>query len=228
MVSMMPIGRLKASPVTGMPLAPPWATVFAVAALMVGILLAALVWHATRLPAVDAWVLRWQELALTHAGGVASIVSGTLTPVVVLTMVTGAVLGWRVQRWDLTLFALSALPATYAVEVLLKRLVHRQWEGDPALIFPSGHAAMATAVAMTAVLAVRVTRGSGIRRIVVCLTVGYVLAIAGARLVETVHPLTDVLGGVATGLVVTLGMALALTALFGYERPDRAGSAPDR
>lgn len=216
------------APVASPPLAPPWAAVVALAGLIIEFLLAGMVWHGTRLDAVDALVLRWQEVALTHAGGVASIVSGTLTPVVVLTMVTGAVLGWRVQRWDLTLFALSALPATYAVEVLLKRLVHRQWEGDPALIFPSGHAAMATAVAMTAGLAVRVTRGSGIRRIVVCLTVGYVLAIAGARLVETVHPLTDVLGGVATGLVVTLGMALALTALFGYERPDRAGSAPDR
>jgi membrane-associated phospholipid phosphatase len=174
-------------------------------------------------------VLRWQELALTRTGGVASIVSATLTPVVVLTMVTGAVLGWLVQRWDLILFALAALPTTYAVEVLLKRLVHRQWEGDPALIFPSGHAAMATAVALTAVLAVRVTCGAPrIRMIVVCLSVGYVVAIGVARLVETVHPLTDVLGGVATGLVVTLGVALALTAMFGYGLPDRAGSAPDR
>jgi membrane-associated phospholipid phosphatase len=227
MVSMMPIGRLKASPVTGMPLAPPWATVVAVAALMIGILLAALVWHATRLDPVDAWVLRWQELALTRAGWVASIVSATLTPVVVLTMVTGAILGYRIKRWDLTLFALAALPATYALEVLLKRLVHRQWEGGPALIFPSGHAAMATAVALIAVLAARITRGTPrFRLIVVCLAVSYVLAIAVARLVETVHPLTDVLGGVATGLVVTLGGALALTALFGW-RPDRVSSAPD-
>jgi len=226
--NVMLIGRLRPSPVASPPLAPPRAIFVAVAALVVGILLAALVWHATRLQPVDAWTLRWQEMALIRAGGVASIVSATLTPVVVLTMVTGAVLGWRVQRWDLTLFALAALPATYAVEVLLKRLVHRQWEGDPALIFPSGHAAMATAVALTAVLAARVTRGAPrLRLIVVCLAVSYVLAIAVARLVETVHPLTDVLGGVATGLVVTLGVALALTALFGW-RPDRVSSAPDR
>ena len=39
-----------------------------------------------------------------------------------------------------------------------------------------------------------------------------------ARLVETVHSLTDVLGGTATGLVVTLGGALALTAVYGSER----------
>ena len=227
--NVMPTGRPRASSVAPAPLAPPWASAVALAALLIGGVLATMVWHTTRLDPVDAWVLRWQQVALTHAGGVASIVSATLAPVVVLTIVTGAVLGWRVQRWDLTLFALAALPATYAVEVLLKRLVHRQWEGDPALIFPSGHTAMATAVALIAVLAVRVTRGaSGIRRIVVCLTIGYVVAIAVARLVETVHPLTDLLGGVATGLVITLGVALALTALFGYGRPDRAGSAPDR
>jgi len=59
-------------------------------------------------------------------------------------------------------------------------------------------------------------------------TVGYVLAIAVARLVETVHPLTDVLGGVATGLVVPLGAALALTAMFGWEPPDRASAAQGR
>ena len=42
---------------------------------------------------------------------------------------------------------------------------------------------------------------------------GYVAAIAVARLVETVHSLTDLLGGVALGLVVTLGTALAITVL---------------
>jgi hypothetical protein len=54
---------------------------------------------------------------------------------------------------------------------------------------------------------------------------GYALAIAVARLVETVHPLTDVLGGGATGLVVTLGGALALTAVSGSEQ-SRQPSAP--
>jgi membrane-associated phospholipid phosphatase len=38
-----------------------------------------------------------------------------------------------------------------------------------------------------------------------------VLVIAVARLVETVHSLTDVVGGGTTGLVVTLGAASAIT-----------------
>lgn len=212
-----------------MSLAPPWAAAVALTALLTGSLLAALVWHATQLDAVDARVLRWQELAFARAGGLAAIVSATLKPVVLMTMMAGPVLGWRVKRWDLTVLALAALPATYAVEVLLKRVVHRQWEGDPALLFPSGHAAMATAVALTAVLAVRVTHvAPRARRAVAFLTIGYVLAIAVARLVQTVHPLTDVLGGVATGLVVTLAAALALTAIFGREPPDRASAVPGR
>jgi membrane-associated phospholipid phosphatase len=225
----MPTGRPRASSATSAPLAPPWAAAVALTALLTGSVLAALVWHATRLDPVDAWVLRWQELAAARARGLAAIVSATLKPVVLLTMVAGAIIGWRVKRRDLIVLALVALPATFAVEHLLKRLVHRQWEGDPALLFPSGHAAMATAVALIAVLAVRVAPvAPRARRAVACLTIGYVLAIAVARLVETVHPLTDVLGGVATGLVVTLGTALALTAIFGWEPPDRASAAPGR
>jgi hypothetical protein len=52
--------------------------------------------------------------------------------------------------------ALAAVSVTLAVEMLLKRLVHRQSENDPVLLFSSGHAAIATAAALTAVVAVRV------------------------------------------------------------------------
>ena len=210
-----------------MPLAPSWAAAVAVTALLTGSLLAALVWHATRLDPVDAWVFRWQQLAYARAGGMATIVSATLKPVVLFTMVAGAVLGWLVNRRDLMVLALTVLPATLTLEVLLKRVVHRQWEGDPALLFPSGHAAMATAVALIALLAIRVVSvAPRVRAVVACLTVGYVLAIAVARLVETVHPLTDVLGGIAIGVVVTLGGAMAITPIFGSEPADRTSTTP--
>ena len=137
-------------------LAPPWAAPVAVVALLVGTLLAGLVWHATRLNPVDAWVMRWQELAHSHASGVAEIVSGTLPPVMLMTMVAGAALAWLAGRRDAVVLALAAAPATLAAELLLKQLVHRQWNGDPALLFPSGHVAVATAAAMTAVLVLRV------------------------------------------------------------------------
>jgi membrane-associated phospholipid phosphatase len=207
-------GRVQASPVgTAPPLAPPWAAPVAVAAFLLGGLLAALVWHATKLDRVDAWVLRWQELAHDHGGGIAAAVSATLAPVVVLAMLAGAAVAWHTGRRDALVLALAAAPVTLATEFVLKRLVHRQWEGDPALLFPSGHLAVATAAAVTAVLVVRLVPVAPRTRLAVALLGGgYVLVIAAARLVETVHALTDLLGGAATGLSVTLGAALAITA----------------
>jgi membrane-associated phospholipid phosphatase len=217
---MPPTGRGRASSV---PLAPPWAPAALVTAFLAGSLLAALVWHATRLDPVDAWVMRWQVPASDRAGGLAAIVAATVTPALLATVVAGAALGWLVGRWDLAVLALAAPLITLAAEILLKRLVHRQWEGGPALLFPSGHVAVATAMALTAVLAARVTPASPRTRLVVTwLAGGYVLAIAVARLVETVHSLTDLLGGGATGLVVTLGTALAVTA-GDRHLPRRAG-----
>ena len=109
---MMSTGRPSALSVMGVPLAPRWATVVALAAFVTGSFLAALVWHATRLDPVDAWVLRWQELAFTQAGRLAAIVSATLEPVVLLTIVACTVIGWWARRRDLILLALLALPAT--------------------------------------------------------------------------------------------------------------------
>ena len=137
-----------------------------------------------------------------------------------MTMVAGAALAWLAGRRDAVVLALAAAPATLAAELLLKQLVHRQWHGDPALLFPSGHVAVATAAAMTAVLVLRVVPVAPPARVAAaCLGGGFVLVIAVARMVETVHPLTDIVGGGATGLVVTLGAASAITTW-----PRRAGS----
>jgi membrane-associated phospholipid phosphatase len=195
-------------------LAPAWAAPAAVTALLVGILLAGLVWHATRLNPVDAWVLRWQERADAHADTVAALLSATLpVAAVLITMVGGSAFAWLGGRRDAALLALTAAPATLAAESLLKDLVHRQWNGDPALLFPSGHVAVASAAAMTAVLVARVLPlAPEVRVAVACLGGAVVIVVAVARLVETVHTLTDVVGGAATGLAVTLGAALAITA----------------
>ena len=44
------------------------------------------------------------------------------------------------------------------------------------------------------------------------LALGFLAALGAARLAETVHYLTDVLAGAATGLAVTLAAARAITA----------------
>ena len=189
--------RVEAGAARRAPLAPPWAARVAVVALLVGALLAGLVWHATRLDPVDAWVYRWQVLAYAHADGVAAIVSATLHagggPD---DMVAGAALAWLAGRRDAALLAVAAAPATLAAEVLLKRLVHRQWHGRPGAAVPfgpprgghrGGHDRRARAPGRA--------RGATRPRARRLLGGGFVLVIAAARLVETVHSLTDLLGG---------------------------------
>jgi len=194
-------------------LAPPWAPAVAVAVLALGGFLTAMVWHATQLNPFDSWVLRWQELAYHRGHRVAAVISDTVLPVAVLTAVAGAAAAWLAGRWDALVLALVAVPSTLCVKTVLKQLIHRQWPGGPELLYPSGHLALATAAALVAVLVVRVVRTSShVRRLVTWLAGGYVLVIAGARLVEEVHSLTDLLGGIATGLLVTLGVALGITA----------------
>jgi membrane-associated phospholipid phosphatase len=207
-------------------LAPSWATGVAMVAVMVETVLAALVWHATQLNPVDAWVMRWQERAWVHADGLAQIISSTL-PIgaAVVAMVGGAALARVAERRDAVVLALTAVPATLAAELLLKRLVHRRWNGDPALVFPSGHTAVATATAVIALLVLRVVPVAPTVRISAAFLVGgFVLVVAVARLVETVHSLTDVVAGVAVGLAVTLGDAVAITVW--WRRADRRPGSP--
>jgi membrane-associated phospholipid phosphatase len=185
----------------------------ALVALVVGALAAGLVWHATRLVPIDAWVMHWQERVHAHGDRVAETVAGILPVAATVIVVVDAVVAWLAGRRDAVLLALTAAPATLAAELLLKALVHRQWHGDPDLLFPSGHAAVATAVAMTTVLVLRVVPVAPPAVVAAAwLGGGFVLLFAVARLVETVHSLTDIVGGVSTGLVVTLGGALAITA----------------
>jgi membrane-associated phospholipid phosphatase len=193
-----------------------------VVAAVVETVLVVLVWHATQLDPLDAWVMRWQERAWVHADGLAEVISATL-PIgaAVVAMAGGAALAGLAGRRDAVVLALTAVPASLGAELLLKRLVHRQWNGDPALVFPSGHTAVAMATALIIVLVLRVVPVAQPARIAGAVCGGaLVLVVTVARLVETVHSLTDVVAGVTTALVVTLGEALVITAWW-----RRAGSS---
>jgi membrane-associated phospholipid phosphatase len=195
-------------------LSPPWGAVASVAAFLLGTLLAALVWH-TRWPnSADAWAMRWQAVAEVHGDAAATILASAVKPVVALIVLASAGMAWRVKRWDAMALALVAAPASLIVEVLLKQLVHRQRpDGGASLLYPSGHVAVATAAALTAVLVVRVALVSPrTRAIVAWLAGGFVVAAGAARLVQTIHYVTDVLGGAATGVFVTAGLAWVITA----------------
>jgi membrane-associated phospholipid phosphatase len=198
-------------------LAPPWAPLVVTAALAVTASLAAMVWHSDQLGWVDAWAMR--EIP-AHSHGyqgflIASAISDVLGPLLVGVMVAVGAFAWlRLRRRDALALSLLAPPATGAAKVALKYFVARQPPGGGALMYPSGHLAIATAVAVTVVLVVRVgSRSARLKRAVVTLAVLLVLVAAWARLAETAHSLSDVVGGVTTGLAVALGIALALSAL---------------
>jgi membrane-associated phospholipid phosphatase len=201
-------------------LTPPWALRVGVAASLVVVLVAVVVWRTRRPDAADAELMYWQEVASVHADGAATAVTTAVGPLVVLAAVVAVAVAWRARRGDAALLALVAVPGTLAVELLLKQLVHRQRPGGDALLFPSGHVAVATAAALTVVLVLRSTGVAARTRTRVALGAGLcVTVVAVARLVQTVHYATDVVGGVALGFATTCWAALALTAA--AERPAR-------
>lgn len=185
----------------------------AIAASFVVALLAALVWH-TRWPdPVDAEMMRWQEVATVRGEGIATAIASSVAPLAVLVLLAGVALAWRVKRWDAVVLALVATPGAFVVESLLKEVVHRQRPGGADLLYPSGHVAVATAAAVTAVLVARAVRASPRMRTCVAWLAGcLVIVVAAARLVQTVHFVTDVVGGAALGLAVTCLAALAISA----------------
>jgi membrane-associated phospholipid phosphatase len=186
------------------------------AALAVTALLGALVWRSDQLGRVDAWAMR--EIP-AHSHGyqgflVASAISDALGPLLIGAMVALGVLAWlRLRRRDAVLLSLLAPPATLAAEVALKHLVGRRSPDGGTLMYPSGHLAIATAVAVTLVLVFWAGSGSIRRgRTVVTLAALFILVAAWASLTETAHSLSDVVGGIAIGMAVALGTALALSA----------------
>jgi membrane-associated phospholipid phosphatase len=192
------------------PLAPSWAPGVATAAIFVTAMIAGLVWHSDRLPTVDAWAVR--ELAarsdwMFWTARAISVSLACLAVVGALALATfaGVALRWR----DAVLLSLAAPASAFAVQKVLKSLVARRAPGSSTFHYPSGHLAVTTAVALSLVLVVRLTRTTS-SRIVATFASLLVLAMALARLVETAHLLSDVIGGVATGVAMTLATALLL------------------
>jgi membrane-associated phospholipid phosphatase len=197
-------------------LAPRWAPAVLAAALLVVAVLGALNWHSDRLGRVDAWAMR-QIPAHSHGYQgflVARAISDTVGPLVFGLAATIALLAWlRPRRRDALLLSLLAPPVTLAAKQLLKEVVASRTADGAPLMYPSGHLAMATAVALTLLLVMRTGNvGAGIRRGLTILAAAFVITVAWARMAETAHSLSDVVGGVATGVAVPLSTALALSA----------------
>lgn len=201
------------------------------AASFVVVVLAVLVWHTRSPDPVDAQMMHWQEAAKVRGDAVARAIAYAVGPLVVLAVLASIAAAWWRRRWDAALLALLAAPVSLVVELLVKEIVHRQRPDGTALLYPSGHAVLATAAAVTVAVVLRATATSSRTRAGVAWSAGVlVLAIGAARLVQTVHYVTDVVGGVALGLAVSCGTVLITAALCrpGLSMASRAREAGSR
>jgi undecaprenyl-diphosphatase len=194
-------------------LAPPWTPAATAVAVAVAVVVTGLVWHSTRLPGPDAWVL---HLLGAHDGErqfrLATEVATALLALTVGGIVATALVAWMtLRRWNAVAMAVLAPTATLAVDKLLKPLVARRASESTAFHYPSGHVAVATALALSLVLILRPTMTRPRVKLLVGLSAAFLVSLmAWARLVETAHLLTDIVGGVSIGVAVTLGAALLL------------------
>lgn len=169
-------------------------------------------------------------------------VVGVVTPAAVAAATVAlAVLAWALLRqWPVAVrvrvvgFCVGAPAASRGAEAALKYLVDRRpprWGQLPAswlhdnpmlaLSYPSGHVAITTTLALAGVLVLgagRVRRG--LLSLAVAAAAATVAVQGGSLVVLGFHFVTDVVGGAALGVAVTLGAALAC----GARPPRRAGS----
>jgi membrane-associated phospholipid phosphatase len=196
-----------------------------VLAVLATVALSGLVWHSTRLPGPDAWALR---LLGAHYDEpqfrVATDLAAALRALTFGGIVATAVVAWMaLGRWNAAALALLAPAATLVAEKLLKLLVARRAPASTVFHYPSGHVAVATALVLSLVLILRPVDGRPRLKLLAGLSVALLVPLmALARMVETAHLLTDVLGGASTAVAVTLGAALLLD----HGRPLNPGRTP--
>jgi membrane-associated phospholipid phosphatase len=207
-------GRRATPPPPGpRPLAPPWTLAAAAVAILVTVVVTGLVWHSTRLPGLDAWVL---DLLGAHSGDrqfrLATRVATGLRALTVGGIVATALVSWfALRRWNAVALVVLAPAATLALDKLLKPLVARRAPASTVFHYPSGHVAVATALTLSLLLILWPTvKRLRVKALVGLCAVLLVSLMAWARLVETAHLMTDVVGGVSAGVAVTLGAALLL------------------
>jgi membrane-associated phospholipid phosphatase len=193
-------------------LAPPWAPLAATVAVLVAGVIARVVWHSDRLGAADAWGVQALEATSGTMLLAARVVSAGLVSLAIAGSLVIAVFAWAVMRWrEAVLLALAAPALALAVEQVLKLFVQRRVPEADVSHYPSGHLAVGSAVALSLVLVMRRTRARSATKTAVTVAASLFVAVMGVtRVIESAHLVSDIVGGVATGVAVTLGAALLL------------------
>lgn len=187
-----------------------------VAALGALVALSLLVWgHGTRPPRIDG---RTTGLLYGHLGDRRHRLSAVFVDLgsprgVLIEAVLVAVAAWSRGRRlrELAVLATCLLTAV-EVEVLLKPFVGRHAPSHAsAFLFPSGHVAGVTSVALAGWLLLAGGRSGATRQVVGGAAVLGLIGVVGvAVIILQFHFLTDAVGGALVALITTLGLATLL------------------
>ena len=198
-----------------------WRPVAVLTWVAAAVVLAVLGWHFAHngpTDAADALVGAHVKLRLASHPHLLSLAARLGSPAVVIGGSVTLALLWLVGgRRRAALFALIAAPAAGAItELVLKPIVHRQLHPQ-ALMFPSGHATGAFALALTVVILLLPREQTRLLPALAGMVVGVAaLAVASVVAVAVValgwHYVTDVIGGVVTAVVVVVGLAAVIDA----------------
>jgi undecaprenyl-diphosphatase len=147
--------------------------------------------------------------------------------VTVIALGLALLLGWH-RAWERLLVLVLTVPGGAGLNALLKHAFRRARPlfDDPLLVlttysFPSGHAMAATVLyGLLVVYAVRHLRQRRARLLVASAAAVLIVLVGFSRLYLGVHYLSDVLGGMAVGVV---WLTMCLTAVETVRRQRRAG-----
>jgi membrane-associated phospholipid phosphatase len=195
-------------------LAPPWAPRVAIIAALTAGVIGAAVWNRGDPGVIDAWGIHVLAASRhTFPYRFASRVDDTVRTLGVLTwsMVTAVVAWVLLRRWEAIVTAFVVAPATVAVELLIK-VAGRRTLGLEIFGYPSGRVALATSLVLTLLLVLRAAAVPPLVLRLIAVSGGaYVLVMAWARVATSRHVLSEVMGGVSTGVAVTLVVVLVIT-----------------
>ena len=156
---------------------------------------------------IDSWSeSHLRPLAADHHALLSVLCASTTLQILLPVVAVAVLLAARSRRWrDVSLLIMGPVVAVLTSSFVLKPIYDRHYNGH--LVYPSGHTVSLVAVATALVLVVHQVRV----RVVLAVAASVLLALAAVGMIGLgYHHLTDIVGGIATGIGVVVAVAVAL------------------
>ncbi|WP_307858058.1 phosphatase PAP2 family protein [Cellulomonas fulva] len=180
---------------------------------------------------VNEWFVDQRTATLDTASNIASH-GGETFVIIGVALLAMALVWWRTRQWWFAIVPGLAVGLQSAVFLSTTLVVGRERpevemldDAPPTSSYPSGHTGAATALYVTFALLAQRIRTPWLRAVVTVLCLAVPLAIGTARLYRGMHHLTDVLMGIANGLVTALLAWRYLRRSVASDASDERGSA---